>query len=323
MAFKVIVTLGPAILNKDNLKRIDAAGNCIFRINGAHTEVQDIKKIADTVRSILPKARLLVDLPGNKVRTAHLSDPIRLRKGELFDLHPFQLNFPDFHRFLKKGDIILANDSIYRFRVESVSGAAIKLFSYCDGELLSNKGLHLPGAYRHLPFLLTKDRGLLTEISSCGIDYTALSYVRSAKDIKEAQAFIRKQGGEATRIIVKIETAEAVKNLADILKSADTILLDRGDLSADIGMLHLPSAQERILSAARKKGIRVYLATQFLKGMLHSPIPLIAETLDLYNTIRRGIDGVQLSEETAVGEYPCECIEMIFDMFRQVRRDRQ
>jgi pyruvate kinase len=149
------------------------------------------------------------------------------------------------------------------------------------------------------------------------IDYLSLSYVRTAQDIKEIKNILLKNNNRHIQLFAKIETLTAVKNLESILKGVDHICVDRGDLSADIGILNLPAAQDYILNIAKKANKNVYLATQFLKNMEHHPVPLIAEISDLHKTIKLGINGIQLSEETAVGKYPVECAKIVFDMLNQ------
>lgn len=318
MDFKVIVTLGPAILNEEKLKEIWQHGPCIFRINGAHTEAKSIKDIAGFVRSVLPDAELMLDLPGNKVRIQGLSEPLKLVKGECFDVHKGQLNFPEFHRYLKPGDIVLAHDSIYRLEVEKVDEETIRFLSHSDGLLMNLKGLHIKGVCSNLPFLFSKDLDLIKEACDCQLNYLALSFVRDANDICAVKEILEKYRDSCPEIIAKVETHAAVENLDDILSQTDSILVDRGDLSSEIGMHDLAHYQEKIIQDAKREGKNIYLATQFLKNMEKNPLPLIAETLDLHKTLKTGINGIQLSEETAVGVYPVQCVEYVFRAYNKI-----
>lgn len=320
MNFTIIVTLGPSILSKPVLEKIDRYKCCVLRINGAHTEPSAVEETIGFVRSILPKARFLLDLPGNKIRTASLTEGICLKKGECFELHPFQLNYPQLHTHLRKGDRVLANDSIYSFIVKKVTPQAITLESESEGQLISNKGLHIKGINERLPFLFQKDMELIDAALKADIDILGLSYVRSADDVRGIQKMLVSKKKSQPELLVKVETAEALRNLKGILDVSDSILIDRGDLCSDIGMLELPLAQEKIIGAALRKKRKVFLATQFLRGMLESPVPLIAETIDLYRTVQLPIAGLQLSEETAVGEYPLECIDMVVRTWTKTRR---
>ncbi len=321
MDFKIIVTLGPAILNEEKLAEIAQHGSCLFRLNGAHTDPENVDKVVELVRGVLPEAKFMLDLPGNKVRLSGLSEPLRLVKDEYIDIHEYQLNFPEFYRYIKPGEIVLAHDSIYRLEVVEVKGKTIRFLSHSDGILLSRKGLHVKGVSDSLPFLFDRDLALIKSACECKLDYLALSFVRNADDIRFAKEMVSKYNADECELISKVETSAAVENLDEILTEINAILIDRGDLSADIGIHNLACHQENIISAAKKAGKKIYLATQFLKNMEKHPLPLIAETLDLHKTLKAGISGIQLSEETAVGAYPVQCVEYVFKTLEGIRNE--
>jgi len=316
MAFKTIVTLGPSIIDKDKLKRIDACGECIYRINGAHIDADQVPNMMARTRAILPNAKIMIDLPGNKIRTAKLSEPIRLIRDESFILYDYQTNYPGFCGCLNKGDIVRANDSIFTLEVMEADKLSAKMLSHSDGLLHSNKGLHIKGVHKDIPFLFEKDRRLMDIADNHDVDYLSLSYVRTAADVQEVKRALAKKD---LHLIAKVETQAAIDNLQDIFKEVESILVDRGDLSMDIDLIDLAFAQERIVKAALDADKNVYLATQFLKNMERNPIPLISEVIDLCRTVRSGIGGIQLSEETAVGRYPLESVKMVFDAFKNSR----
>lgn len=318
MEFKVIVTVGGALTgNPEKLKKIDSCGDSIYRINGAHTNAGDLVSMIKTLRGTLRRPKIMLDLPGNKIRTRGLFDPICLEKGQSFELHDHQTNFPGFSASLKKNDVILAGDSTIRLEVKDVKKGTVRILSHSDGLLHNNKGLHIHGICRRLPFLFDKDLELLKIACEEKLDYVALSFVRNREDVMEAKRAISAWMQNGMEIIAKIETADAIENLGYIFKEVASINIDRGDLSADIGMLKVPAAQDRIIESAKRAGKKVYLATQFLKNMEHSPVPLIAEIMDLHKTIKSGVSGIQLSEETASGKYPYECVKLVFDVYNQ------
>lgn len=308
--FKVIVTVGPAMLNEDKLIKIDSCGQCVYRINGAHADEEKAARMIEQIRDILPKAKIMMDLPGNKIRTANLAEPISLVRGESFVLHDYEVNYPKFYRHLNKRGIIYANDSIYTLEVLDITGSSVKLLSHSDGLLLSNKGLHVRGIHEDIPFLFEKDYKLIDTACSFGVDYLSLSFVRTANDVCEVKKLIKQKN---IHILAKIETLSAVEKINDILKEVESVIVDRGDLSTEIGMLKLAVTQEKIIQAALTSKRQVFLATQFLKNMEKNPVPLIAEVIDLCKTVKSGITGIQLSEETAVGRYPVECVRLVFD----------
>ncbi len=316
MDFTIIVTLGPALQNPDTLKRINDLGNCIYRINGAHSTPETLPTTVQYIRSTLPRATVMLDLPGNKVRLKNLGGEMPISKGEPFMLLHSVLNYPDYHKHLNVGDMALTHDSSYTLEIKEISEEGITFVPQQSGTLLPNKGIHINGANETLPFLFEKDKQLMKVGAGASIDCLSLSFVRSAADIKEAKAFLAEIDSEP-QLISKIETALSTENLGEILYEVDAINIDRGDLSADIGIMKLPAVQERIIDSALRVNKKVYLATQFLHNMQSKPVPLISEIVDLYRTVKTGVSGLQLSEETAVGKYPYECAKLVFDMYKQ------
>lgn len=317
MDFQVIVTLGPSVLNAPALREIDGLGPCIYRINGAHASADDVPQICGEVRKILPQAKMMVDLPGNKVRLSGLKAPIHLEKGKTVAIKSDQLNFRDFYKYLKPGDTIHANDSIYTLEVTAANKDEIVLLSHSTGPLANNKGLHAQGIHRDIPFTFEKDLALIRSATECKADIISLSFVRTADDIRHIKGILKELGNNHSSLFAKVETLEAVRNLGHILKEVETVNVDRGDLSTDVGLFELASYQERIVEAVRRAGKKVFLATQFLKNMERYPIPLIAEIIDLHKTIKTGVHGIQLSEETAIGKYPVDCVRTVFKSYYQ------
>ncbi len=318
MDFEIIVTIGKTLIgNPGILKKIDSFGDCIYRINGAHIEVGSLPALVKNIRSTLKNSKIMLDLPGNKIRTKELSNPIRLIKGEIFELYDYQLNYPKFYNHLKIGDLILTNDSTLSLEVKGINGSTIKILSHSDGLLQNNRGLHVQGIHKNIPFLFKKDIEFIQIACSENLEFISLSFVRTGEDIKKVKKIIAKNQNTTIQIFAKIEITAAIENLGHIFKEVDYINLDRGDLSADIGILKLPIVQERIIDSAKRAGKKIYLATQFLKNMEQNPVPLIAEAIDLHKTIKAGVSGIQLSEETAVGKYPVECVKFVFDVFHQ------
>jgi pyruvate kinase len=314
MGFRLIVTLGPSLNNPEKLKAISSLGSCIFRINGAHVMPDDIQGVSEYARSVVPDCKLLLDLPGNKIRTSNLSAPIRLIKGETFELFDYQLNFPELYKYVQTGDVVFANDSIFKMEVVKIVGKKIKILSHSDGLLGANKGFHIKGISNQLPFLFSRDKSLIEAAVKNNLSSVSLSFVRTSEDVLEAKKLLSSLNAPEMELFVKIETAMALEHLSKILEVSSVVNVDRGDLSSDIGLINLPNAQDRIIKEARKHGKPIFLATQFLKNMENNPVPLIAEIMDLYKTIHDGISGIQLSEETAVGKYPVECAKTVFDV---------
>ncbi|MAG15590.1 pyruvate kinase [Candidatus Woesearchaeota archaeon] len=314
---RVIITTGPSFLY-DNIIKDNHNDHYIYRINGSHGTIPDMEHYIQNIRSQAPNAKILIDLPGNKIRTKNLRNPIRLLKEKPFFLGFDQTNFSDFHKHIKPGDKVYANDSIYNFTVDEIKDGFIKFISHSDGILHSNKGIHVRGVSSNLPFLFQKDMEILDVVNRYAIDYVALSFVRTAEDIKLAKQHVKN-----STIIAKVETKQAVENLSEILDLVEHILVDRGDLSADVGLVNVPHHQARIIKAAQEKNKKIFLATQFLKNMELVPIPTIAEVVDLTNTLQKDIHGIQLSEETSIGKNPIDCLKLIESIEKSIEENNK
>jgi len=317
---KIIATVGPSLLHTTPLREVHNERN-IYRINGAHGAVSDIEKYIVEIKSQIQDAIVLMDLPGNKVRTAGFENGfIEIEEGKEFSLAFNQMNYIEFYKHLNIGDEVWANDSIFKFVVKDIdtNNNQIKFLSHSTGKLQNNKGMHVRGIHEHIPFLFEKDIGLIELANKYNLSYVGLSFVRTRDDIKEAKKLINKD----IRIISKVETIAAVDNLVDILNEVEYILVDRGDLSTEIGLAKVPSYQKYIIDKAVYYGKKVFLSTQFLKSMEHNPVPTIPEVIDMYNTLKSGIYGIQMSEETAVGKYPKNCLDTIVGLMDEIKKER-
>ncbi len=314
---KFILTVGPALLNEVPVTDIHSDKN-IYRINGAHGSIVDIEAYIEKIRAQVPDAAILMDLPGNKVRTKDLpNDGIELVKGEKFTIPNECFNYPDFYTHLKQGMIAWANDSVFEFEVLDVDSTKITFLSKSDGMLINGKGVHVRGMHKDIPFLFEKDRQLIQVVNKYHLEYAGLSFVRTAENVKEAKSLL----SDSTKVISKIETLDAVNDINNILPLVEYILVDRGDLSTDIGIINIPRYQKYIIEKAQYYDVKVFLATQVLKNMELKPIPTIGEIEALYEIYKSGVYGVQMSEETAVGKYVRETVGVLNDMFRSVQNE--
>lgn len=314
---KYILTTGPALANEVPLSQVHSEKN-IYRINGAHGSIADIEAGIKNIRSQIPAAAILMDLPGNKVRTANIEVGIQLEKGKTFSLRTNQFNYPDFYRHLQPGMTAWANDSVFEFEVVSADSEKIVFLSKSDGVLIKGKGVHVRGIHKDIPFLFEKDRQLINLANQYKLDFVGLSFVRSPENVQEAKALI----GEGTQVISKIETIDAVVRINEILPLVKYILVDRGDLSTDIGIEKIPRFQKYIIDKALYFDVKVFLATQVLKNMETKPIPTIGEIEALYEIMKSGVYGVQMSEETAVGRYVPECVRLLEQMNQEIMAEK-
>ena len=314
---KYILTIGPSLGGGVAICDIHQ-NNFIYRINGAHGSIESIKETIINLRKQKPDIDILIDLPGNKIRTTNIDEAIKIQRDKDFILTNSQFNFRDFYKLLKVGMEVHANDSTYLFIIKEITSERIVFTSKSDGLLLNNKGMHVRGLHKDIPFLFEKDRNLIELCNEFNISYIGASFVRSKEDIVELKNLINPK----INIISKIETLDAVNNLYEILCEVDYILIDRGDLSTEIGIEKVPRFQDYIIQMAHHNGKKVFLATQILKNMEEKPIPTIAEIDDLYTISKKGVFGIQLSEETAVGGYIKECIAVLNTMNKEINSEK-
>ena len=317
---RVIATVGPSLLITTPLSKVHHQRN-IYRINGAHGSVDDIENYILEIQSQIEDADILMDLPGNKVRTAGFPEGyIYIEENKEFSLSFSQMNYKEFFKHIKVVDIVWAKGSIFKFKVIKIDieNMEIGFLSYSTGKLYNNKGMHVRGIHKNIPFLFNKDKELIKLANKYNLSFVGLSFVRTKDDILEAKELINNKAS----IISKVETIAAVDNLVDILHEVEYILIDRGDLSTEIGLAKVPSYQKYIIDKALFYSKKVFLATQFLKSMEHNPIPTIPEVIDMYNTLNSGIYGIQMSEETAVGAYPQNCLNVIEELMSEIDNKR-
>lgn len=310
---KIILTIGPSLGNKIPIKEIHNE-NFIYRINGAHGSTQDIKTQIKALRKQVKNIKILIDLPGNKIRTSGILKPIEVKKDKDFSLKINQFNYKDFYKLIKPKMEVFANDSTFLFIVKEVRDKEIIFTSKSSGLLLNNKGMHIRNLHKNIPFLFDKE--LIKLANELNVDFIGASFIRKSKEIEELKKL------SSSKIIAKVETLEAVNNLYEILKNVEFILIDRGDLSTEIGIEKIPRFQKYIIEMAHHNGVKVFLATQILKNMEEKPIPTIAEIDDLYYIIKSGVFGIQLSEESAVGTYVKECIKFLHLMNDEINSEK-
>ena len=311
---RFILNTGPALLHEVPLKEVLSNRN-IYRINGAHGNIADIEGYIQEIKKQEPDADILMDLPGNKVRTKDLPDGgIRIENGKEFSIPSECFNYPEFYKHLKPGMVTWANDSIFEFEVISADMDKIVFLSKSEGILINNKGVHVRGIHDKIPYLFEKDRQLIELANKWELSFVGLSFVRTPENVKEAKSLLN----DKTEIITKIETLDAVDNINDILPLTRYILVDRGDLSTDVGVDKIPRYQRYIINKALFFDVKVFLATQVLKSMETKPIPTIGEVEALYDIYKSGVYGVQMSEETAVGKYVKNCVDQLLRMEQEV-----
>src|SRR3989440_3626296 len=318
---KIVATIGPACSTPEKVRELVDAGMDAARLNLSHGTHEDHAGRAKLVRDVQEEVgrplALIGDLQGPKFRVGGLELPLDLiqgsdvtvvtggdglRNGEL-PIAPAAIG-----EVLRQGHEVLVADGMIRLRVESVESGRARCAVVVGGTVTSQKGVNLPGVPIPIPSLTRKDLEDLEFALELGCDFIALSFVRSAADVRDLKALIEQEGSNA-HVIAKIEKAEAVDALDDVLAETDAVMVARGDLGVEIGAELVPLLQKRIISRALARGKPVITATQMLESMIHHPEPTRAEASDVANAILDGTSAVMLSGETAVGEDPVEAVQ--------------
>jgi pyruvate kinase len=316
----IIVTLNIARVSIDSLRRYVADGATCLRLNGAFLAPAALVKAIEHVREgSAGRARLILDLPGFKIRFLHLEQPLRFVRGRPFCIKRAWLNYQEAFDLFREGSLLRINDGRIELSVVAVDGDEATCVASRSGTLTPGKGLHMERAsYRPFPTpLSTRDRELVKIAIELRVDCLGLSFVNSAEDVLELRDLCH---GSGTTVVPKIESKESVKRIGEIVELADEVIIDRGDLAGEIGLGKVWRAQREVIAACKRTGTRVYAATQVLSSMVQYPLPSIAEIDSLHGLIHEGIDGVQLSEETSVGRYPREAIQLVRRTFDEYER---
>ena len=325
---KIVATIGPASSEPGVLKQlmgmIDGA-----RLNFSHGTHEDHRARAEAIRALQDEVghpvALIADLQGPKLRVGDLDEPVVLERGADMTIAGEDVAQGDdlpiapavLGSVLQPGFDVLIDDGAVRLRVVDVDRGRARCEVLVGGIVTSHKGVNLPGVILPIPSLTRKDIDDLQFALELGVDFVALSFVRSGSDVQALKTLIEASGSTA-HVIAKIEKAEAVAALDDILREADCVMVARGDLGVEIGAAEVPLLQKRIILRALERGKPVITATQMLESMIHAPEPTRAEASDVANAVLDGTSAVMLSGETAVGEFPFESVAYMDRIARAV-----
>ncbi len=324
-----MATMGPVSSKHDMVRALVDAGVDAIRLNLSHGNHEDHAAGAHVVREVQEETgkplALIADLQGPKLRIGDLDAPrILLKNEELIvvgDQHASNGELPVapavIGEVLRAGHDILIDDGLVRLTVQEVEHGRARCLVVVGGEVKSHKGVNLPGVPVPIPSLTKKDLDDLDFALALGVDFVALSFVRAAADVRDLQAIIRQHGSPA-HVIAKIEKAEAVEALEEVLHEADAIMVARGDLGVEIGAATVPLLQKRIILRCLEAGKPVITATQMLESMIEHPEPTRAEASDVANAILDGTSALMLSAETATGNYPIEAVQTMDKIARAV-----
>jgi pyruvate kinase len=325
---KIVATLGPATASDEQIAALADAGMDAARLNFSHGKHDEHRELARRVREVGSRdgtrLALIADLQGPKLRVGELAAPIVLGRGDEITVvaeeaagdGELPISPAAIGEVLAPGHDVLIEDGRIRLRVLSVEEGRARVEVLAGGTVASHKGVNVPGVPVPIPALTRKDVDDLELALELGVDYVALSFVRSAADVRDLRQLIE-QAGSSARVIAKIEKAEAIDALDAVLEETDAVMVARGDLGVEIGPASVPLLQKRIIQRALERGKPVITATQMLESMIHASEPTRAEASDVANAILDGTSALMLSGETAVGEYPAESV-MYMDRIARV-----
>jgi len=319
---KIVATLGPASSSSEVIKAMVAAGVDVVRMNFSHGTREEHLARAELVReaahALGRTIGVMCDLQGPKIRIGKFeSGKVALKKGDTFILDAeckmgnrerVGLDYRELTRDVHAGDVLLLDDGRLVLDVRKVSGSEIQTTVRVGGDLSNNKGINRQGGGLTAPALTAKDMQDIRTAVEMKADFLAVSFPKSGADMYMARELMRAAGGHAM-IIAKMERAEAVQAMDELLKASDGIMVARGDLAVEVGDAAVPALQKKLIRTAREHNKLTITATQMMESMITSPVPTRAEVSDVANAVLDGTDAVMLSAETASGSYPVETVE--------------
>ncbi|TWU32961.1 pyruvate kinase [Novipirellula artificiosorum] len=328
---KIIATVGPATESKEKLSQLISDGVDVVRLNMAHGTEQwvtdTVRRIREVSTNVGRQVAVMMDVKGPEIRTGLVDPAVELVVGSRLHLRTrdelpspagitsVTVNYADLPNDVEVGTVMLVDSGLLRFRVLEKDQHTVLCEALTPGVLHSRRHINLPGVNVGLPSLTDKDRADLRAGIEAGIDFVALSFVREAADVRVLKTFLQELGSRA-RIVAKIEDSAGVRNMVEIVREADAIMVARGDLGIEIDFHKLPLVQTQLVDVCQAEGKPVIIATHLLESMIQSPMPTRAEISDVCNAVREQADAVMLSGETTVGSYPLESVGVLKSIIR-------
>jgi len=331
---KIVITVGPGLVEISSIESLITAGANVIRINASHTSPKGIEVWVKKIRIAAARAKktvgIMVDLQGPRLRTGKLKDgkPFLLKTGDKICLEaasklgvPGWITTPcrEFPEMVKKGDRILLDNGLMELRVLDIKGMQVSCRVVMGGLLKENKGINLPNAPITLPALTRKDINDLKTIIRLEVDFIALSFVRTEKDVQVLKRWLKARNKNIP-VIAKIEKPRALECIDAILDVSDGIMVARGDLGIELGVEKVPAIQKMLIQKANHAGLPVITATEMLESMIEVSTPTRAEVSDVANAVFDGTDAVMLSGETAVGKYSRKTVQVMANIVREAEK---
>lgn len=332
---KIVCTLGPATDNEDVLRQMMIEGMNVARCNFSHGSYDEHKKRMDMVKKLRKEVgkpvAILLDTKGPEVRVRSFKEgKVTLEEGQLFTLtsdavegtkEKVSVTYNRLYEDLEVGMRVLIDDGLIEMKVEKVDKNDIVCRVVNGGVVSNNKGVNVPDVDLSMPYISDKDREDILFGISQDVDFIAASFVQKKEDILQLRKLLEKNGGEDIKIISKIENAQGVANIDDIIEVSDGIMVARGDMGVEIPYEEVPVIQKKIIKKVYRAGKQVITATQMLESMIKNPRPTRAETTDIANAVYDGTSAIMLSGETAAGAYPVEAVRTMVRIAERTEQD--
>jgi len=331
---KIVATIGPVTSSEEMLESLLKSGLNVIRLNFSHGDFKEHQEKVDNFRKAMKKTgitgAIMQDLSGPKIRLGEFyQEKVELKKGDTItittekivgDEKRVSINYPLFSKEVKPGDNIMVDDGKKRFEVISVKGSEVLCKIIVGGTTKGRRGVNLPDSELSVSCLTEKDIKDIDFGIKNKVDFFAFSFIRKPEDVTILRDILNKRKSKA-KIIAKIETPQAVKNLDEILALCDGLMVARGDLAVEVPAEKVPIIQKMIIKKCNDAGKMVITATQMLESMIKSPVPTRAEVSDVANAILDGTDAIMLSEETTLGEYPLEAVSLMTRVAKEIEHN--
>ncbi len=332
---KIVCTLGPATKDENVLRKLMEEGMDVARLNFSHGTHEDHKERIEMIKKLrreLDKpVAVLLDTKGPEIRTRDFQGgKVTVEDGQIFTLTPRELlgdntvasiTYKNLAKDIQVGTTILIDDGLIKMEVEAINDEDIRCKVIHGGIISNHKGINVPGVHLNMPYVSEQDIEDIKFGIENDVDFVAASFVRSAKDVLEIRDLLNANGGERINIISKIENAEGINHIDDIIYVSDGIMVARGDMGVEIAGEEVPIIQKMIIRKVYNAGKQVVTATQMLDSMVKNPRPTRAETTDVANAIYDGTSAIMLSGETAAGLYPVEAVQTMVRIAERTEQD--
>src|SRR5438477_4694225 len=330
---KIICTLGPATEKPETIRKLIARGADVFRLNMSHAAREWLREIVPRIRKLADELTrpvgILLDTQGPAIRTGPVKTPLELKKGDVLEFtvghakktekKSVEVNYDKFADDVNVGDTVLVDNGLINLTVTAKKKNRVLCKVVTPAALGSRRHINLPGIHVSLPPLTKKDIADVGLGAELGVDFVALSLVRKPSDLVELRNLLVRKKSKA-QVLAKIEDQAAVESIDHIIKTADLVMVARGDLGIEVPMEELPIIQRRIVKSCIRLGKPVIVATHLLESMINNRVPTRAEITDVANAVFEQADAIMLSGETSVGRYPVECVEVLNRVATRIER---